>query len=61
MVPVVGFEAFILTTKVTNTVILDTAKAFTSLTIFALLGRPMATLIDAAAGLMSAVGCFERI
>ena len=61
MVPMVGFGVFILIAKVTNTVTLNTAKAFTSLTIFTLLGRPMATLIDAAAGLMSAVGCFERI
>ncbi|KAI9848831.1 MAG: hypothetical protein M1837_006347 [Sclerophora amabilis] len=59
--PVVAFTVFILMARANSTPTLDTTRAFTSLTLFALLRQPMALLIEAAAGLMSAVGSLERI
>ncbi|KAF2186291.1 canalicular multispecific organic anion transporter 1 [Zopfia rhizophila CBS 207.26] len=40
---------------------LDTAKIFTSLSLFSLLSEPLSSLIMALAGLMGSVGSFQRI
>jgi len=40
---------------------LDTARVFTSLSLFALLTEPLGSLIMSLATLMGAVGCFDRI
>ncbi|KAH8805474.1 putative ABC multidrug transporter [Xylogone sp. PMI_703] len=61
MTPVVGFGVFSILAKIRNTRPLDVEIVFTCLTLFELLAAPVSVLIDTLAGVMSAVGSFQRI
>ncbi|CAI6342532.1 unnamed protein product [Periconia digitata] len=60
--PIVTFAVFsVLAQKSDGTTTLDTAKVFTSLSLFTLLSEPLGSLIMALASLMGGVGSFQRI
>jgi ABC-type multidrug transport system fused ATPase/permease subunit len=61
MTPVFAFGTYSILSKVRNTISLDAATAYTSLTIFSLLGQALSTWIDAAVGVATSVGSLERI
>lgn len=62
MAPVAAFGVYILLARASNSGrTLDTATAFTSLALLELLAAPVSIVIDTLAGVMSAVGSFERI
>ena len=61
LAPVIAFTMFSLLAKKNGQPPLDTARAFTALTIFALLKGPMALIIDSIAGFVSAIGSIQRI
>ncbi|KAF2449993.1 putative multidrug resistance protein [Karstenula rhodostoma CBS 690.94] len=58
--PVVTFVIFIATEKAHHTM-LDPSKLFTSLSLLILLSEPLFGLFAGFIGLMSAIGCFDRI
>lgn len=60
--PILTFAVFsILAQKSDGTTTLDTAKVFTSLSLFTLLSEPLSSLIMALATFMGGVGSFQRI
>ena len=60
--PILTFAVFsILALKSDGASTLDTAKAFTALSLFALLADPLTMLIMALSGFAGSVGCFGRI
>ncbi|KAF2842938.1 hypothetical protein M501DRAFT_1005649 [Patellaria atrata CBS 101060] len=59
--PILTFAVFSVLAKNNGTRTLDTARVFTSLSLFALLSEPLASLIMALATFMGAIGCFDRI
>jgi ATP-binding cassette subfamily C (CFTR/MRP) protein 1 len=61
MAPVASFGMYILLQTHRGYATLDPAITLMSLTLLQLLLAPVAILIDSLAGVMSAVGCFERI
>jgi ATP-binding cassette subfamily C (CFTR/MRP) protein 1 len=61
MTPVVAFGVFTILAKIRHTHTLDIEIVFTSLTLFELLAAPVSVLIETLAGVMSAVGSFQRI
>lgn len=62
MAPVAAFGVYILLARASNSErTLDTATAFTSLALLELLAAPVSIVIDTLAGVLSAVGSFERI
>lgn len=62
MAPVAAFGVYSLLARASNSGrTLDTATAFTSLALLELLAAPVSIVIDTLAGVMSAVGSFERI
>ncbi len=61
LTPVVAFGVYILLAKYEHYPLMDNGKVFTSLALMQLLLEPVAFLITALSGLMSAIGCFERI
>ncbi|EAT78337.2 hypothetical protein SNOG_14100 [Parastagonospora nodorum SN15] len=61
MAPVASFGIYILLQTHRGYATLDPAITLMSLTLLQLLLAPVAILIDSLAGVMSAVGCFERI
>lgn len=62
MAPVAAFGVYILLARASHSGrTLDTATAFTSLALLELLAAPVSIVIDTLAGVMSAVGSFERI
>ncbi|EXJ85589.1 hypothetical protein A1O1_05954 [Capronia coronata CBS 617.96] len=61
MAPVFSFGIFSLLAQKNGTAPLTTDKGFTSLAVFSLLRGPMATLIDAIAGLVASIGAMQRI
>ena len=61
MTPMVAFGVFGVIAKIQNTGGLNSDIVFTSLTLFELLAAPVALLIETLAGVMSAVGSFQRI
>lgn len=62
MAPVAAFGVYIFLARASNSGrTLDTATAFTSLALLELLAAPVSIVIDTLAGVMSAVGSFERI
>lgn len=61
LTPVVTFATYSLLANARNTVPLTAATAFTSLTIFALLGQAVAGWIDATMGVAMATASLERI
>ena len=61
MTPVASFGMYVLLQKYRGYAILDTAGALTTLALLQLLLAPVSILIDTLAGIMGAVGCFERI
>jgi ATP-binding cassette subfamily C (CFTR/MRP) protein 1 len=61
MTPVFAFGTYSILSKVRNTTALDAATAYTSLTIFSLLGQALSIWIDAAVGVATSVGSLERI
>ena len=61
LTPVVAFGVYILLAKYDQYPLMDNGRVFTSLALMQLLLEPVAFLITALSGLMSAIGCFERI
>lgn len=62
MAPVAAFGIYAFLARASNSGrTLDTATAFTSLALLELLAAPVSIVIDTLAGVMSAVGSFERI
>jgi ATP-binding cassette subfamily C (CFTR/MRP) protein 1 len=61
MAPVASFGMYILLQIYQGYATLDIANALTTLALLQLLLAPVSILIDALAGIMGAVGCFERI
>lgn len=61
MAPVASFGMYILLQIYRGYATLDIANALTILALLQLLLAPVSILIDALAGIMGAVGCFERI
>ncbi|KAK7987123.1 hypothetical protein PG988_002111 [Apiospora saccharicola] len=61
LTPVASFGMYILLQMHRGYATLDPAIALTTLTLLQLLLAPVAILIDCLAGVMGAVGCFERI
>jgi ABC-type Mn2+/Zn2+ transport system ATPase subunit len=59
--PVLTFAVFSVRARDTGDVTLDTARVFTSLSLFALLSDPLASLVMALASFMGAAGSFVRI
>jgi ATP-binding cassette, subfamily C (CFTR/MRP), member 1 len=59
--PVISFTIWALTDRSNNGSGLTSSQAFTSLTLFTLLATPISTLVEAAAGVATAVGSIERI
>lgn len=60
--PILTFAVFsVLASKNGNNATLDTARVFTSLSLFALLAEPLASLIMALVAFTGSVGCFTRI
>ena len=60
--PILTFAVFsILSLRSDGTQTLDTAKAFTALSLFALMADPLALIIMALMNFMGALGCFQRI
>jgi ATP-binding cassette subfamily C (CFTR/MRP) protein 1 len=60
--PILTFAVFtIIAQKKGDGATLDTAKVFTSLSLFSLLSEPLGSLIMALAGFMGGVGSFQRI
>ncbi|KAI9745821.1 MAG: hypothetical protein M1818_000502 [Claussenomyces sp. TS43310] len=59
--PVVSFTIYSVISRSKGTEGLTTAKAFTSLTLFTLLATPISNIVEAAAGLATAIGSLERI
>lgn len=62
MAPVAAFGVYILRARASHSELtLDPRTAFTSLALLELLAAPVSIVIDTLAGVMSAVGSFERI
>ena len=61
LTPVVAFGVYILLAKYDHYPLMDNGRVFSSLALMQLLLEPVAFLITALSGLMSAMGCFERI
>ncbi|TVY84949.1 ABC transporter FUM19 [Lachnellula suecica] len=61
MAPVASFGMYILLQMYRDYAILDVTRALTTLALLQLLLAPVSILIDTLAGVMGAVGCFERI
>ena len=61
LTPVVAFGVYILLAKYEHYPLMDNGKVFSSLALMQLLLEPVAFLITALSGLMSAMGCYERI
>ena len=62
LAPILTFAVFsVLARNSGGRATLDTARVFTSLSLFALLTEPLGSLIMSLATLMGAVGCFDRI
>jgi ATP-binding cassette subfamily C (CFTR/MRP) protein 1 len=60
--PILAFTVFsVLAAKSNGASTLDTAKVFTSLSLFTLLAEPLSSLIVALSSLMGGVGSFKRI
>ena len=60
--PILTFAVFSILSKDSNGhTTLDTARAFTSLSLFALLTEPLQSLMMSLAMFMGAVGCFKRV
>ncbi|KAK4247619.1 ABC transporter [Corynascus novoguineensis] len=59
--PVLTFTVFSLRARNTGDKTLDTARVFTSLSLFALLSEPLASLVMALSAYLGAVGSFVRI
>lgn len=59
--PVLTFLVFSIRARETDDKTLDTARVFTSLSLFALLSEPLASLVMALAAYLGAVGSFVRI
>ena len=57
----VAFGVYIVLAKYDHYPLMDNGRVFTSLALMQLLLEPVAFLITALSGLMSAIGCFERI
>ena len=57
----VAFGVYILLAKYNHYPLMDNGRVFSSLALMQLLLEPVAFLITALSGLMSAMGCFERI
>lgn len=61
LTPVMAFGVYILLAKYNDYPLMDNGRVFTSLALLQLLLEPVAFFITALSGLMSALGCFERI
>ena len=61
LAPVFGFGLYILLARAHNTTTLTNSIAFSALSLFALLERPMVTLIHGGRELVTVVNCFQRI
>lgn len=61
LTPVVAFGVYIMLAKYDHYPLMNNSRVFTSLALMQLLLEPVAFLITALSGLMSALGCFERI
>ncbi|RDW58727.1 hypothetical protein BP6252_13203 [Coleophoma cylindrospora] len=61
MAPVFGLGLYSILSSVRQSVPLTTETAFTSLTLFALLGSPVSSLIDAILGVATALSSLDRI
>ncbi|KAL1981958.1 hypothetical protein VTN96DRAFT_1970 [Rasamsonia emersonii] len=60
--PIITFAAFVaISHNRGDNVALDTARVYTSLSIFALLTEPLASLVMSLSAFMGSVGCFNRI
>lgn len=59
--PILTFAVFSIMAKNSGTTTLDTAKVFTSLSLFSLLSEPLGSLIMSLASFMGGVGSFRRI
>ncbi|ORY11757.1 hypothetical protein BCR34DRAFT_455438, partial [Clohesyomyces aquaticus] len=59
--PILTFAVFSVLSRNRGETTLDTAKVFTSLSLFSLLSEPLGSLIMALAGFMGGVGSFQRI
>lgn len=59
--PVLTFAVFSILAKKNGGITLDTARVFTSLSLFALLAEPLGSLIMALVTFTGSVGCFTRI
>lgn len=59
--PILTFMVFSLLARNGNGTTLDTARVFTSLSLFALLAEPLSSLIMALVTFTASVGCFTRI
>jgi ATP-binding cassette, subfamily C (CFTR/MRP), member 1 len=59
--PIFALGMFSLLSQARNTPALDSRTAFTSLTLFQLLGQPVLAFIDASLAVATAMGSFERI
>jgi ABC-type multidrug transport system fused ATPase/permease subunit len=61
LAPVIAFTMFSLIAKKNGHPPLDRGRAFTCLTLFALLSSPMALIIEAIGGVVTAIGSVQRI
>ncbi len=61
MAPILTFMVAALVARSKGNDTLDTAKVFTSLSIFVLLATPLGSFIMSLSSFLSAVGCFQRI
>jgi ATP-binding cassette subfamily C (CFTR/MRP) protein 1 len=61
LAPVISFAIYTIRANINNTETLTTAKAFTSLTLFALVNTPIGNLVESGAGLATAIGSLARI
>jgi ABC-type siderophore export system fused ATPase/permease subunit len=61
LTPAATFLVFSIVAVVGNSTTLLTNQAFTSLAVLALLGAPLASMIQAVPDLLAAVACFRRI
>lgn len=60
--PIITFAAFVtISHNRGDNVALDTARVYTSLSIFALLTEPLASLVMSLSAFMGSIGCFNRI
>ncbi|RDL41711.1 Cyclic peptide transporter [Venustampulla echinocandica] len=61
LAPVFGFGLYILLARAHSTTTLTNGIAFSALTLFSLLDKPMVALVDGVEELMTVVNCFQRI